>query len=256
MSSKRKNKRHQRDVDFLTHSLESNTLAITEGPQKKTWSHHDLINLTPLTHNQKEMFQEYFQGKQICAYGSAGTGKSLIGLFLGIKDVISHNQPQTKLIIIRSAVPSRDLGFLPGTIEEKMALYELPYVEMFRLLFNHPTSYKKMKDAGLVEFMTTSYIRGLTWDDAIVILDEVQNCSWHEINSVMTRLGKNSRIIFTGDSAQTDLHKRDDKSGIDQLIRVANKMSEFSVIQFVTDDIVRSPLVKSWIIATQEVLRP
>lgn len=251
MKKKQRSKNHREEVEFLSQQLRDNGRAMEEGPKRKRWSTHDIKSITPLTQTQKDMFQQFYQGDQLCAYGSAGTGKSFIALFLAIGDVLDHNRPQKRIIIVRSAVPTRDMGFMPGTLEEKNSLYEAPYRDIFADLFGRKNTYEDMKEARLVEFMTTSYVRGLTWDDAIVVVDEVQNMSWHEIHSIMTRIGKDSRVIFTGDMTQTDLANHKDKSGMDQFIRVIKKMKEFGIVYFTTDDIVRSSLVKSWIVAVE-----
>jgi len=252
MAKKQKNNKHRNEVEFLSQQLHNNAIAIEEGPKKKRWSTHDIKAIVPLTQTQKDMFQQFYQGDQLCVYGSAGTGKSFIALFLAIHDILDIKRPQKRLIIVRSAVPTRDMGFMPGSIDEKSSLYEMPYKDIFSDLFSRKSTYEDMKEARLVEFMTTSYVRGLTWDNAIIVVDEVQNMSWHEIHSIMTRIGKDSRVIFTGDMTQTDLtNYKGDKSGMDQFIRVVKKMEEFAIVYFTTDDIVRSSLVKSWIVAVE-----
>jgi phosphate starvation-inducible PhoH-like protein len=168
-------------------------------------------------------------------------------------DILDGSLPQKQLVVVRSAVATRDLGFMPGTLEEKTSLFEIPYRDILADLFGRPATYDNMKEAGLIRFVTTSYIRGLTWDNSIIIVDEAQNLTWHEINSVMTRIGENSRIVFTGDLIQTDLNKKtSEKTGMQRLLATASKMSQFSTVQFTSDDIVRSELVKDWIIASEQ----
>lgn len=233
--------------------LQNDAQARMEGPHKKKWSKHDIRAIKPLTDNQHDMFRAYFQGSQICAHGSPGTGKTYLALYLALCDILDGNKPQNHLILVRSAVATRDVGFLPGTLEEKMASYEMPYKDIFADLFHRTSTYDDMKEQGFVRFMTTSFIRGLTWDNAIIVVDEGQNMTWHEINSVLTRVGTDSRVMFTGDLAQTDLNKSSrDQSGMERFVRVAESMKEFSCIKFTTDDIIRSDFVRSWIIASEQ----
>ena len=252
MARNKKKKNRRDEIEYLK-SVGANIHAKSEGPQKKHWSVHDIKSIQPFTDHQKEFFHSYLQGSHVLAYGSAGTGKSFLALYLGLRDVIDRAMPQDRMIIVRSAVPSRDIGHLPGTIDEKMAVYEDLYMDICCELFNRPATYGNMKESGLIQFIPTSFVRGTTWDNAIIVIDEVQNMTWHEINSVMTRLGSNSRVIITGDYKQDDLvTRRNDVSGIARLIRTADRMAEFSNIIFTTDDIIRSAFVKSWIIATEK----
>lgn len=243
----------QRKHEFEANKNYNNVTAIQEGPKRKKWSHHDLKTVKPLTDTQEEMFQAWFQGSNICAHGSAGTGKTFLSFFLALNEIFM-NQQQEKIIIIRSVVPTREVGHLPGTLEEKTAVYELPYHDICWELIGRKSTYIDMKEAGLIDFQTTSFIRGMTWDNAVVIVEEAENMTFHEIDSVMTRLGVNSRVIFTGDLVQTDLDGR--KSGVcgmQRLLNVCDEMKEFATVNFGVDDIVRSALVKSWIIASQRI---
>lgn len=245
--ARRRNGRNA-DVELLL-----NQQAIQEGPKRKKWSIHDLKSIKPLTPTQDEMFHAWFQGDNICAHGSAGTGKTFLALYLAFLEVLERKQ-QTKIILIRSAVPTREVGHLPGTLEEKTALYELPYHDICWELIGRKSTYQDMKDAGVIEFMTTSFIRGLTWDNAIVIVEEGENMTFHEIDSIMTRIGENSRVIFTGDLVQTDLDgRRNGVCGMKQFLDVVDNIEGFASIKFDTSDIVRSNFVKSWIIASQQV---
>lgn len=240
---------HEIDVRFQQFA------ATAEGPQrKKKWTKHDIKPIKPLTENQKNMFVQYYQGDNIAAIGSAGTGKSFLGCFLGISDVVDPTKNQDKMIVVRSAVQSRDVGFMPGTLEEKNSYYEQPYRDIFAELFGRGATYDDMKEAELVQFMTTSFIRGVTWDNAVIVIDEAQNMTWEEINTIMTRVGKNSRIIVCGDVKQNDLlKKKSEVTGIIKMFAVLRKMNDFSTITFTRDDIVRSEFVKQWIIAVESV---
>jgi phosphate starvation-inducible PhoH-like protein len=250
--NKSKKKQNRRDEIESLRAIGANMMAKQEGPQKKTWSIHDLKSIQPITNTQKDFFTGYLQNSNINAYGSAGTGKTFLGLFLGLRDVIDKNMPQDQLIIVRSAVASRDVGHLPGDIDEKMAVFETPYIDICSELFRKPSTYGNMKEAGLIKFMPTSFIRGTTWDNSIILVDESQNMSWHEISSIMTRVGSNSKVILAGDYKQDDLYnKRNESSGIMRLINTTERMSEFVNINFKVEDIVRSDFVKSWIMASE-----
>lgn len=254
-SGKRRNNpqrgKNERGREVL--KMELNIQAMNEGPRRKHWSIHDLKAIQPLSPVQGDMFHAWFNDLNVCAHGSAGTGKTFLALYLALNEVLQRNQQ--RVIIVRSAVPTREVGHLPGTLEEKLAAYETPYEDILHELFGRSSTYHDMKEAGLIEFMSTSFIRGLTWDNAVVIVDEGENMTFHEIYSIMTRLGENSRVIFTGDLVQTDLDKRkNDVSGMAGFMDVIKNMSCFEDIKFTKHDIVRSGFVKSWIIAAEETL--
>ena len=246
MTRKRRSGR-KTELEHLEMALVLNGKANAEGPKKKKWSIHDLTTIEPLTPNQEEMFHAWYNYSNLCVHGSAGTGKTFISVYLALREILHQRQQQ--LIIVRSAVQSRDIGFLPGTEDDKLMNYELPYYDIFHELLGKYNSYKNMKDAGLVKFYSTSFLRGLTWDNAIVIFDESENGTFHEIDNVMTRLGKNTRIILAGDSKQTDLDgsMKLGSEGISQAMNVFKEMNNFACITFNFHDIVRGDTVKSWI---------
>jgi phosphate starvation-inducible protein PhoH len=246
-------RQNQRQSELVL--INNNVTAIKEGPTQKHWTKHDLKIVRPLTENQHDMFRQYFQGDNIVAFGSAGTGKSFLALYLALCDILDGNKPQERIIIVRSAVTTRELGFMPGSLDEKIALFETPYKDILQELFGRINTYENMKEADLIRFTVTSYIRGITWDNAVIIVDEGQNMTDHEIHSIMTRVGTNSRVVFTGDLAQNDLvsGKRAEKSGMKRLLKVIERMPEFSTVCFTTEDIVRSDFVKSWIVASEQV---
>lgn len=236
----------------LEMALSLNGQAIKEGPKRKTWSMHDLKTIQPLSPTQTDMFHAWYNGLNICAHGSAGSGKSFIALYLALQSVFQGHQQN--IIIIRSAVAARDMGFLPGTKEEKMEGFEQPYHNILWELIGRQSTYSDMKTAGLIEFHSTSFLRGLTWDNSVIIFDEIQNASWEEINTVLTRVGQNSRVILCGDTAQDDLHfKKTDMSGMPRMLKVIDRLNTFERLLFTHADIVRSDFVKQWIIACEEV---
>lgn len=255
MSRKRAAKATARNnVYQLEQALVANGRAWQEGPTKrKTWSKHDLKHIKALTPPQHAMMRDFFEGNNVVAHGSAGTGKSFVAIYLALSEVLDPNTETDKIIIVRSAVPGRDMGFLPGAEEEKQAVYERPYPPMFASLLGRSATYNDMKEAGIVEFETTAHLCGLTWDNAVVIVDEGQNMTFEEISTVMTRLGEGSRMIFCGDLPQKDLKKRGDETGFPMFLRVAERMGSFGITLFTKYDIVRSGFVKDWIVACEEV---
>lgn len=247
MGRKATNRKHSQQIREMNDMLHHNVLAQIEGPKRKKWTLHDLKNISPMTDRQKDMFECFYSGQHVCAYGSAGVGKTYIGLYLAMKDILDKKHDQTRLIIVRTTVQGRDQGHLPGTKEEKEAPFELPYKDIMHDLFGRASTYDDMKEAGLITFMSTSNIRGLTWDDAIIVVDEFQNMTWSEFDSIVTRVGVNSRLIVCGDiHHQCDL-KKHEESGGQKAVRVMKDMSSFSTVQFTKDDIVRSAFVKQWI---------
>jgi phosphate starvation-inducible protein PhoH len=211
----------------------------------------DLKEIYPLTQNQENFFNYYRKGNTaLLCHGVAGTGKTYIAMYNAFREIL-ENSIYKKVIIVRSAVPSRDIGFLPGNEKEKVEIYSQPYQEICTDLFPRfgERAYNKLKEQNLVHFMVTSYVRGLTLDNAIVIVDEAQNMNDMELNSIMTRIGKNTKVIFCGDFRQTDLQKRNDMSGLKKFMAIANHMPSFRHVEFEVEDIVRGPLVKEYIIA-------
>lgn len=234
--------------------VEDNIQAINDfnNNETKRLSINDLKTIKPLNTPQRIMFESYFSGNAILADGSAGTGKTFASVYLAMTDVLSKGSKQNKLIIVKSAVPAREIGFLPGTEGEKLESYEAPYKDIFADLFGRMTAYEKMKKQRVVDFVSTSFVRGLTWDNAVIIVDEIQNMTFYEINSVLTRVGANSKIIIIGDQLQTDLYRRNnDKSGMKDLVKIISNMEEFDHIKFTKEDIVRGAFVKSWICALE-----
>ena len=242
----RKSKRYMTVVENDIH-------AIHEFNDTKELGLKDLKTINPITDPQRQMFESYFSGNFILANGSAGTGKSFIAIYLALIDLLSKNSKQNEIIIVRSAVPSREIGFLPGTEDEKLEPYEIPYRDIFAELFGKLTAYDKMKKRHKVKFIPTSFVRGLTWDNAVIIVDEIQNMTFYEINSVVTRLGVNAKLIIIGDQIQSDLYRRNnDQSGMQDFLKVVRLMDEIDHITFTSNDIVRCAFVKAWICALEE----
>lgn len=211
----------------------------------------DLKTFTPLTENQKKFYDAYKQGDYFIAlHGVAGTGKTFIALYKALEEVLDKANPFHKIIIVRSAVPSREVGHLPGDLDEKTEIYRQPYQQICHTLFGRPDAYQRLEEQHHIEFISTSFIRGMSFDDAIIIVDEMQNLTYEEIDTVMTRVGYRSKIIWCGDYRQTDLNKKkNDMSGILKFFEIAQHMKAFTRIEFTPDDIVRSSLVKDYILA-------
>ena len=226
--------------------------------RKKPLNADYLVDIDPLTENQKTLFNSYKEGKNLIAYGCAGTGKTFITLFNAIKDVLSQNTPYEKIFIVRSLVATREIGFLPGDHEDKADIYQIPYKNMVKYMFQMPTDsdfemlYGNLKAQETIKFWSTSFLRGTTLDNAIVIVDEFQNMNFHELDSIITRVGENTRICFCGDARQSDLTKSNEKNGIIDFMNVLRKMPSFDIIEFGIDDIVRSGLVKEYLTAKME----
>lgn len=214
-------------------------------PQKLNFN---LKEIQPLTNNQKLTFEAYQDKRHLMLHGIAGTGKSFIACYLALNEIMSDGSPYKKVVIIRSAVATRDIGFMPGKTGEKTKVYEAPYYAIFSELFGRGDAYEYMKSKNIVEFIPTSFIRGITLNDCIVIVDEIANCSSHELDSVITRIGKNCKIIFCGDFRQSDFTRESDKKGFSEFLSIIRNMKQFVFVDFKKEDIVRSSLVKSYII--------
>jgi len=247
---KKMTKVNRRDEQYIQ---DQDFQATAEGPSKKKWTKHDLLQIQPKTPRQKDMFQCFYQDGHLCVYGSAGTGKTFLSTYLALNDILAPDRRQHNIKFVRSIVPTRDIGFLPGSLDEKVEVYETPYRDIMAELCGRASTYDDMKKAKLIQFIPTSFIRGTTWDNSIIILDEVQNMTFHEISSIMTRVGYNSRVIVTGDIRQTDLNKNSrEKSGMQDFLKISRKMNCFSHVEFNHEDIVRSAFVKEWIIASED----
>ena len=227
-----------------------------EPTQRKQANNHlkiridDLKTFDPLTDNQKQFFDAYKRGDYFVAlHGVAGTGKTFIALYKAIEEVLDKNNPFNKIIVVRSAVQSREIGHLPGDVTEKMEIYQQPYRQICDTLFGRRDAWDRLEEQGFIQFISTSFIRGMSFDDAIIIVDEMQNMNFEEIDTVMTRVGYRSKIIWCGDYRQTDLRKNNDKSGLLKFFDIAQHMGAFTRIEFTVDDIVRSSLVKDYILA-------
>ena len=213
----------------------------------------------PLTDSQKELYKCYENNQNIVAYGAAGTGKTFITLYNALKDVLSDKTPYEKIYLVRSLVATREIGFLPGDHEDKSYLYQIPYKNMVKYMFQLPTEadfemlYANLKAQGTIGFWSTSFIRGTTFDKAIIIVDEFQNLNYHELDSIITRVGEDTKIMFCGDATQSDLTKQNEKNGIMDFMKILRIMPSIDIIEFGVEDIVRSGLCKEYLVAKMEM---
>lgn len=208
----------------------------------------DLKRIEPLTENQKIVFSSFDKGQNLMLHGIAGTGKSFLSMYLSLKQVLEENSVYKKVVIVRSVVPTRDMGFLPGNNKEKTKVYEAPYYAICTELFSRSDSYEYLKQKNMIEFISTSFIRGITLNDCIIIVDEMSNCTLHELDSVITRIGKNCKIIFSGDFRQSDFTKEHERNGLHHFMDIIKRMKNFTFVDFKENDIVRSSLVRDYII--------
>lgn len=227
--------------------------------EKRPLGLSSLLSIEPLTSNQEKIFDSYDNGKNLVAYGVPGSGKTFITLYKALEDVLDDTTPYKNVTIVRSLVQTRDIGFLPGSDSEKASLFEVPYKNMVKYMFKMPNDeqfemlYGLLKNQKTIEFMSSSFLRGITIDDSIIIVDEMQNLSFHELSSIITRVGENCKIMFCGDASQSDLIKENEKNGIFDFIKILQIMPSFDFIEFTVEDIVRSSLVKEFIIAKQSL---
>ena len=221
--------------------------------RKKPYNSDMMVPIEPITPNQRTAFAHYNEGKNLFLYGAAGTGKTFITLYMALKQVLDPLTPYNKVVLVRSLVSTREIGFLPGDHEDKSALYQIPYKNMVKYMFELATDndfemlWGNLKAQESVTFWSTSFIRGTTLDASIVIVDESQNLNFHELDSIITRVGEDTKIMFCGDVAQTDLIRTNEKNGILDFQKIITMMPEFALVEFGVDDIVRSGLVRSYI---------
>jgi len=220
---------------------------------KATARIEDLYSYEPQTDNQKRAYDAWDDGDNLVLAGSAGTGKTFVAMYLALESVLERETSYNKVIIVRSVVPTRDMGYLPGTVEEKKEVFETPYKAICFELFNDSATYNKMVSSHQLEFITTSFIRGLTIDNAVIIVDEMQNLNFHELDSVITRVGNNCRIIFSGDYHQSDFKDEAERNGVQRFLRIVEQLKNFSVVTFGWQDIVRSDFLRDYIM-TKEML--
>ena len=214
----------------------------------------DLVKIEPVTDNQKLVFESYNKGKNQFLYGCAGTGKTFVTLYLAMQEVLRNDTPYDRVVMVRSLIPTREIGFLPGDEEDKAALYQVPYSNMVQFMFKQPNEqafsmlYDRLKTQGSFYFLSTSFLRGLTFDNSIIIVDECQNLNFHELDTIVTRVGQDSKIMFCGDFMQTDLSKINERNGLHDFLRILEEMEEFNCLEFNIGDIVRSGFVRNYLI--------
>ena len=200
------------------------------------------------------VFESWKKGLNQFLFGCAGTGKTFISLYLALQEVLKNETPYDKVIVVRSLIPTREIGFLPGDEEDKAALYQVPYSNMMQFMFEQPNEqafsmlYDRLKAQGSFYFLSTSFLRGLTFDNSIIIVDECQNLNFHELDTIITRVGQDSKIFFCGDFGQSDLTRLNEKNGLMNFLQILQEMNEFNCTEFDIGDIVRSGFVRSYLI--------
>ena len=222
--------------------------------KNKEISSSNLLKIKPITESQKTVFETWKKGQNQFLFGCAGTGKTFISLYLAMQDVLNLQTKYEKVVLVRSLIPTREIGFLPGDEEDKAALYQVPYQNMVQFMFEQPNEqafkmlYDRLKSQGTLYFLSTSFLRGLTFDNTIIIVDECQNLNFHELDTITTRVGQDSKIVFCGDFFQTDLIKTGDKNGLHDFLRILEEMKDFNCTEFNIGDIVRSGFVRDYLI--------
>lgn len=222
--------------------------------KNKEINHTNLVTVKSITDNQKVVFESWKKGKNQFLFGAAGTGKTFISLYLALRDVLDLKKSYDKVVLVRSLIPTREIGFLPGDEEDKAALYQVPYQNMVQFMFEMQNEqqfnnlYDKLKGQGTLYFLSTSFLRGLTFDNTIIIVDECQNMNFHELDTIITRVGQDSKIVFCGDFDQTDLVRQNERNGLHDFLRILSEMEEFTCTEFTIGDIVRSGFVRSYLI--------
>ena len=222
--------------------------------KNKDITYNQLSTIKPVTDSQKLVFDSWKKGQNQFLFGCAGTGKTFISLYLALQEVLKNETPYDKVIVVRSLIPTREIGFLPGDEEDKAALYQVPYSNMMQFMFEQPNEqafsmlYDRLKTQGSFYFLSTSFLRGLTFDNSIIIVDECQNLNFHELDTIITRVGQDSKIFFCGDFGQSDLTRMIEKNGLMDFLQILQEMQEFNCTEFDIGDIVRSGFVRSYLI--------
>ena len=222
--------------------------------KQKEITYSQLNQIKPVTDSQKLVFDTWKKGQNQFLFGCAGTGKTFVSLYLALSEVLRNETPYDKVIMVRSLIPTREIGFLPGDEEDKAALYQVPYSNMMQFMFEQPneqafeTLYNRIKAQGSYYFLSTSFLRGLTFDNSIIIVDECQNLNFHELDTIITRVGQDSKIIFCGDFSQSDLTKTNERNGLMDFLQILQEMEEFNCVEFNIGDIVRSGFVRNYLI--------
>jgi predicted ribonuclease YlaK len=222
--------------------------------KNKDITYNQLSTIKPVTDSQKIVFDSWKKGLNQFLFGCAGTGKTFVSLYLALQEVLKNETPYDKVIVVRSLIPTREIGFLPGDEEDKAALYQVPYSNMMQFMFEQPNEqafsmlYDRLKAQGSFYFLSTSFLRGLTFDNSIIIVDECQNLNFHELDTIITRVGQDSKIFFCGDFGQSDLTKMNEKNGLMDFLQILQEMNEFNCTEFDIGDIVRSGFVRSYLI--------
>lgn len=197
--------------------------------------------IAPRNANQTRMVKSFNQNDLTFALGPAGTGKTYIAIALAVHAL--KNKLCRKIILSRPAVEAGEkLGFLPGDMKDKIDPYLQPLYDALEDMLP-PLKLKEYMEAGTIQIAPLAFMRGRTLNDAIIILDEAQNTTRHQMKMFLTRLGMNGKMIITGDTTQIDL-PRSVQSGLLQALRILKGVRGIGVIEYEKKDIVRHPLVQ------------
>ena len=207
-----------------------------------------LRDILPKTQAQSDTFDAYNENYNLLLHGCAGTGKTFISLYLALREISQRTSPYKSITVVRSAVPTRDVGFLPDALHQKLEVYELPYRSIINELYGRGDAFEVVKHKDFVNFISTSYVRGVTLKRTIVIVDECENLNFHELDSIITRIGEDCKILFCGDFKQTDFRNDREKQGMHNFMEILSSMQSFDIVQFTQEDIVRSNMVREYII--------
>lgn len=255
MSKKRRNTAEVYELQAIQEDIN----ARSEGPQlRKTFHLKDLEQIQPKNKNQELAFQLWQRDQVDCLAltQQAGVGKTLLAMYFALESVLDESTPFEKVVVIRSAVQGRDIGFLPGSEEEKNAQYEEPYSQACDFLFPWKNSYLSLKKAGKLEFRNTSFLRSINLEKSVVVLDESQNCTFGELMTGITRVANRSKFILCGDYNQNDLYrKNNDVSGLLKFLEVYRNMRDVNCgeVRFELEDIVRSGIAKAALVSAHEL---
>ena len=239
--------------------VDFNNLNVKSSRKKKAIGKEFLLDIQPITETQQKFYDSYDENKHLVAYGVPGSGKTFSSLYKSLQEVFDETSDKESIYIVRSLVQTRSIGFMPGSETEKQGYFETPYRAMVKHMFQLPSEvdfdmlYDNLKSQKTIKFYNTSFLRGLTFDDCVIIVDEFQNLNFHELSSIITRVGENCRIIFSGDAEQTDLISTNEKNGIHDFMRILQIMPSFDILEFGVDDICRSGLVREFILAKREL---
>ena len=201
------------------------------------------INLIPKNDRQSQYLQALQESDQVIVFGPSGTGKTYLVSTYAAN--LYHLKTVNKIVITRPHVAvGKDIGYLPGTLEEKAAPWALPVLDVLEKQLGKGVVETALK-AGNIEVAPLALMRGRSFEDSFIICDESQNITFHELKMLLTRVGENSKLVLNGDVMQSDLKEAD---GLSKVVHIVKKyMLPVPIIEFGVEDIVRSDMTKLWV---------